>query len=217
MAVSVAALLFFMARVFNSPDCSTIRFGVYTGGIYSFLRMTGLATVCLLFGMPISVVAFFLGIFAMPLIGTSISLAAVAIAVLSASLLGKLSGAQHPSVMSLQNHLQGKLWFSDMRQASSVNGMRWAFEQVINTPLPLSLFAFYNSATIPHLSPPALVSGIVLATSVVAVSYTFAGSYIGCAVIDFTAGLPLTKYYIPVILSCALLLVSFRLRPRYSA
>lgn len=212
----IATLLYYTTQKYVTMDCQTIHLNVHNGGIATLGRIVlGIATMILL-GFPIAGVALLAGIVTTPLVGAALTSFASAMAFAFFFLLGRLIGRDHPIVRSFEGWASQKIWFSDMHSSHSTSGIGWTAEQSAQSPLPTAWFSAYCGAVIRHLTLPSLIAGTFVSTSVVVLSYSFAGSYIGCAVIDRSLDLPIRPYLAPAVLSGILLLISSRLRPRFS-
>ncbi len=213
-AFILGTLFFWLASSQVQMDCKTLHVKVYNGGpqlLGTILIVTAFA--CLV-GLPFAVLSMICGLLTTPLTGSSIASLALVLSSLLLYLMFRFINESNPMIQKLESVLSRSQWHKSFRSSVSNNGTEWYYEQCLSSPLPFGWLAAYCGSLVKHLSPSAMLSGLFLATIAPAIGYSFAGSVIGCALIDRAQGHDVTRYAIPALISAVLVWLAdnFKLR-----
>lgn len=214
--IALAGLFYYLASISPLQDCATLRFTIHSGGLLTLGRILIALIAATLIGVPMPIAALTAGMLTDPMTGSALVSLALVLITLGAYTCGRVLGRQNSLTQSFERWAFGRLWFTDLMAARAQSGLHWASEFVYRSPIPPVIFAAFCGAAVRHLTLIELIAGVFLSFIAVIVGYAVAGSSVGCAVLDYSHGLPTTNYILPIILSMILLIIISKIRPRIS-
>lgn len=215
LGIVLAIAVFLLLKHYNTMDCQTIHLTVHSGGAQSLVKIGVGIFILTLIGVPLIVSSAVAGLLTTPLLGAAISSGFAIFALTTAFLLFRALGRDHLLVRKLDQLISKTSWYIYFQESKAGDGLQWTNAQLQGTPLPSSWFAAYCGAVVRHLSTASFVAGAFIAIVVVMFVFSFIGANVGCAVVDYHFGLSIDKYRIPIALSCIMVFLTLRLRPRF--